>query len=269
MNENTKGPTLTTEGLNIPGRSLIKIDDDEYFILEKTKQLLLEVLFKNGESMEYPKIQSLWKREGWYFDENKKKDPKYQSGRQSFIIGDYASEEFANIKKWHVDEKVDGTNIRIFYKDSKVWFEGRTSKAQLPPKLLKYLQDHFTIERMKACFPNLDDLILFGEGYGPNIQSGGNYRKEIGFILFDTKIVNWWLKREDVEITAQNLEIPVVPSFGIMREEEIVDLVKSKPLSKCSEIDQVIEGVVCRSEPLMLYRNGNPIKFKLKCKEFN
>ena len=51
-------------------------------------------------------------------------------------------------------------------------------------------------------------------------------------------------------------------------EEEIVDLVKSKPLSKCSEIDQVIEGVVCRSEPLMLYRNGNPVKFKLKCKEF-
>ena len=219
--------------------------------------------------MEYPKIQSLWKREGWYFDENKKKDPKYQNGRQSFIIGDYASEEFGNIKKWHVDEKVDGTNIRIFYNDNKISFAGRTSQAQLPPKLLKYLQDHFTIDRMKSCFPNTEELIIFGEGYGPKIQAGGgNYRKEVGFILFDIRIGRWWLKREDIELLGQNLEIPVVPSLGIMSEEEIIDLVKSKPLSKCSEIDHVMEGVVCRSAPLMLYRNGNPVKFKLKCIEF-
>ena len=54
-----------------------------------------------------------------------------------------------------------------------------------------------------------------------------------------------------------------------MTEEEIVNFVKSKPLSQCSRIPQMIEGVVCRSEPLTLFRNGKPIMFKLKCKEFN
>ena len=32
MSENIKAPNLTTEGLHIPGTSLIKIDDKKYFI---------------------------------------------------------------------------------------------------------------------------------------------------------------------------------------------------------------------------------------------
>lgn len=219
--------------------------------------------------MEYPKINSLWKREGWYFDEEKKKDPKFQKGRQSLIEGDYACEEFGSIKRWRVDEKVDGTNIRIFYEEGKVSFGGRTSKAQIPKHLLKYLEETFTRELMNAVFPDNPKITLFGEGYGPKIQAcGGNYRSEPGFILFDIVCGGWWLKKEDVEALAEKLGILTVPSLGVMEENDIVDFVRSMPMSRCSRVEQQIEGVVCRSEPLMLFRNSKPLMFKLKCREF-
>lgn len=225
--------------------------------------------------MEYPKIHSLWKREGWYFEEAIKKDPSKQKGRQSFIVGDYAEPEFGNIKKWRVEEKVDGTNIRIHFTSSlnhppiKPIFMGRTANAQLPCHLLEYLQKHFTEERLFKEFPNSTNVFLFGEGYGPKIQGcGGNYRGDPGFILFDVRVDNWWLKRDDVYEIAKKLEIPSCPDIGTLSEEEIVEFVKSKPLSRCSRTPQMMEGVICRSEPLMLFRKGNPLMFKLKCKEF-
>lgn len=228
--------------------------------------------------MEYVKINSLWKREGWYFDQDKKKSLDYQKGRQSFIIGDYADPEFGCIKKWRVDEKVDGTNIRIFYQAGQlldenvrsVKFGGRTKDAQLPTHLLSYLQDHFTTDILSEVFPGpLADVILFGEGYGHKIQGcGGNYRKDVGFILFDVWVGGWWLKREDVRLIAEQLNIPMVPDLGVMTEEEIVEFVKSKPLSRCSDTPQMMEGIIARSEPLMLFRNGKPLMWKLKCKEF-
>lgn len=224
--------------------------------------------------MEYVKIHSLWKRAGWYFDEDAKHNPKQQEGRQSFIEGDYAVEGFGNIKEWDVEEKVDGTNIRIIYDGHTVQFGGRTCRAQLPCHLLDYLQKEFTLEKMASVFPcemgdTFPQVVMFGEGYGPKIQAcGGNYRKTPGFILFDVKVGSWWLKREDVEDIAINLGIPMCPQLGKMTTEEIVEFVKSNPFSRCSEFPQVMEGVIARSSPLMLFRNGLPVMFKLKCKDF-
>jgi ATP-dependent RNA circularization protein (DNA/RNA ligase family) len=225
--------------------------------------------------MEYPKINSLWKREGWYFDQAKKVDRPFQENRQSFIAGDYAAPEFGSIKKWHVEEKVDGTNIRVFLSCRMVGdkctaiFGGRTGNAQIPCHLLDFLQSHFSKAKTESLMEFPGEMILFGEGYGPRIQAaGGNYRKDPGLILFDVRIGDWWLRREDVKAIADKLELPMVPEIGIMAEEEIVEFVKSKPLSQCSVNPQMMEGVVCRSDPLMLTRSRQPVMFKLKCKEF-
>ena len=178
---------------------------------------------------EYFKINSIWKRQGWYFDEQCKKDPTKQKGRQSFIEGDYACQEFSLIKKWHVEEKIDGTNVRISYGQSgpgepfEVDFLGRTSNSQMPYELLKALKDLFPLEKIQLAFPNATRLVLYGEGYGPKIQScGGNYRADLGFILFDVYINGWWLEREGVKQTAEKLCIPCVPFIGIMTEKELV-----------------------------------------------
>jgi len=227
--------------------------------------------------MEYPKIHSLFKRQGWYFDENAKHDPSKQQGRQSFIPGDYSCPEFGNIKLWDVEEKIDGTNIRIIYRDGKVTFGGRTKDSQLPCHLLEYLQLTFTDSLLAFVFSKDEsqpypNVTLFGEGYGPKIQSGGYYSKEPGFCLFDVRIGSWWLEKDVVRHKiSEQLGVTTPPYFGKMTEEEIIQFVKDKHFSRFAlndpEHKHVMEGVMCRPKPSMLFRNGGPIIFKLKCKE--
>ena len=220
----------------------------------------------------YPKINTLWKR-NMEKGENKGK----------IIEGDYSCPEFQNIKLWRVSEKIHGTNIRIIYKKhslSKIIFTGKTDNAIIEPKLLEYLQETFTFEKMEKALMFKDELpddaILYGEGYGPKIQKGGGrYRDDASVILFDIKIGNWWLGREQIEDIAKKLKVDVVPNLGIMTEEEIVFLVKNKgyhlkgfksQISKDKTYDA--EGIVARSYPLVLFRNGNPLMFKLKQVDF-
>lgn len=221
--------------------------------------------------MKYPKIHSLWKRAGWYLEEGKKNNPEYQKGKQSFIIGDYALPEFQIIKQWRVSEKIDGTNIRI-HLSNKVEIHGRTDDSDIPKKLYHYLANEFTYEKLNKVFladSQIVNIWLFGEGYGAGIQScGGNYRKDLGFILFDVFIDGWWLEQNSVQDIAYQLNIPCVPTLGLMTETQIIEYVKSKPFSLCSEDEQVLEGIVARTEPLLIRRNGEPLMMKLKCKEF-
>lgn len=228
--------------------------------------------------MEYPKIHSLYKRQGWYFDEQCKKDPTKQEGRQSFIVGDYACEEFGNIKHWDVEEKIDGTNIRVFYKDGQVRFGGRTKDAQIPCHLLDYLQEWFTPSLLSARFADKagigTQVILFGEGFGPKIQSGGYYSERVGFCLFDVKVGSWWLDKKVVRHSiAEQLGVISPPCLmTTATEQEIIEYVKQKNPSSFAMNDperkHVMEGVMCRPVKTMLFRNGDPIMFKLKCKEF-
>lgn len=225
--------------------------------------------------MEYNKINSIWKRHGMIMDDAQRKDPSLKGKKLSLIDGDYACREFGSINKWLVDEKVDGTNIRVFWEQEHVGavhdvrFGGRTDRAQLPPTLLKSLTDLFPADKFINNFSDTNRVVLFGEGYGPKIQAcGGNYRSDAGFILFDIFIDGWWLERTAVKELADKLEINVVPEIGIMSEGEIIEFVKSKPMSRCSNVPQMMEGVVCRSDPLMLFRNKKPVMWKLKCKEF-
>lgn len=113
--------------------------------------------------MEYLKINSLWKRE--QFAEGRSK-----GSHGKLIVGDYSEPEFDSVKRWRVDEKVDGTNIRIIFErdipseSAKVKIGGRTSNAQVPCLLLEYLQSHFTLDRMSKAFGQMNHVILFGEG---------------------------------------------------------------------------------------------------------
>lgn len=174
-----------------------------------------------------------------------------------------------------IDEKVDGTNIRIFWEpESEIYplrYGGRTNNAQLPTHLLDHLQSTFNAEKMRIQFPNVKKVILFGEGYGPKIQSvGGRYRKDVSFILFDVWIDGWWLEKERVIEIANAMNIEHTINQEIFTTQGVVEFVKSKPKSYISEDPTlVMEGVIARSVPLMLFRNNKtPIMFKLKVKDF-
>ncbi len=230
--------------------------------------------------MEYPKINSLYKRTGMYWNEENKAMQYDRTKKHDLIIGDYALPEFGLIKEWMVFEKIDGTNIRITFtsEDSqstdntkfyKIQFDGRTKDSQLPTHLLKYLQETFTIEKLAKVFPDTQRVILFGEGYGPKIQSGGVYRDDVSFILFDVFVAGeWWLEYEDRLDIASKLGIDHVPYLCKMTEHAIATYVKAQPKSKIAkDLKYVMEGVVCSTEPILRLRNGNCLKFKLRCED--
>ncbi|MDD3961300.1 MAG: RNA ligase family protein [Bacteroidales bacterium] len=206
--------------------------------------------------MKYPKINTLWKR-----DEKTHK----------IVDGDFSRPEFENIKGWHVTEKIDGANIRVKCENSVVKFDGRTDEAQIPTHLYEALSKMFTLAEFETVFSDTapKKVILYGEGYGARIQKGGGaYRSDAGFILFDVWVDGWWLQRDAVEDIAKKFGIDTVPLLGIMTYDQIVDYVKANPESLVAKDTKIMEGVVARSHPLVLFRDGTPVMFKLKVRDF-
>jgi len=211
----------------------------------------------------YPKIETLWNR-----DEKTHK----------VIVGSYRIPEFSNIRAWDLSEKVDGTNLRINLAPSgEVTFSGRTDNAQLHATIVKYLQETFTPEKMRAVFETAGEYeaTLFGEGYGAKIQkSGGLYRKGVSFRLFDVLIGRWWLEPDAVQDIANKLGIKTVPFLGevdyLPRSADelrtIIDM--SIVASEDGGTGCLAEGVVARTTPLLFTRRGDRLMWKLKFGDF-
>lgn len=207
--------------------------------------------------MKYQKIHTLWKRE------------KIGNKKGPIIEGEYSREEFEEIEKWEVTEKINGTNIRIMFDGENVEFDGRNENAEIPAQLCLELYDISIPERMTEIFGDEQiDVTLFGEGYGPNIEGGGTYSDKQKFILFDVKIGKWWLKRDAVDNIAEELDIKSVPCIGCMDTESIVEFVKTKPASRIPGSNKMMEGVVCRPKSGLLFRDGTPLMWKLKCNDY-
>ena len=207
-------------------------------------------------SLEYPKIQSIYKRD--------------EKGHQ-FLEGQWSMPEFEYLKdlKWEGTEKIDGTNIRVGWDTGIVTFGGHTDEAQIPPFLVKKLQEIFTPDRMKAKF-GVVPVTLYGEGYGAKIQSGGIYIPNgCGFILFDSIIDQWWLKRDSLEDIASKLDLPIVPIMGYYKLEEAVELARKKLIiSKIRPDGGLAEGLVLKPMVELRNRNGHRLITKIKHKDF-
>lgn len=216
--------------------------------------------------MKYVKINTIWKR-----DKNGK-----------IIPGDYSKTEIPNIKMWHLSEKINGRCTKIVFErrhyhsmtaQEKLRFGGKTDDAEIPVRLLNYLQDTFKIEDFKRIWDGTEDteIILFGEGYGVGTQKGGGrYRDDVSFILFDVWIDGWWLEPHNVKDIAHKLKIDYVPELGIMTEEEAISIVENQqPISKISQDRTLVaEGIVARAYPMVLFRDGTPAMWKLKVRDF-
>lgn len=211
----------------------------------------------------YPKIQGLFKR-----DEKTHK----------FIEGEYSLPEFEYLKgnDWTYTEKIDGTNVRVIWDCdieeapgdmSKVTFGARTDNGQLPTFLYSKLAELFPKDKFLKLYPDMP-MTLYGEGYGARIQKGGgNYIPDgVSFILFDVKIDDWWLKREDVEDVASKLGIDVVPIRGDGAIQEAVDAVKVGVTSIFGDFEA--EGLVLKPAVELRSRSGHRIVTKLKHKDF-
>lgn len=206
---------------------------------------------------EYHKIQTVFKR-----------DPTTK--HKSLLEGDYSLPEFEYLakNKWVFTEKVDGTNIRVYFKDGKITFGGRTNNAQIPAQLAERLNDRFLpqAERFEEKFRGAL-VCLYGEGYGPKIQkTGGNYRTDQDFVLFDVAVDGWWLQREDVENIADAFGLDVVPILGEGTLIEMVEQAKAGIKSTWGNFQA--EGYVARPATEMNTRSGHRIITKIKCRDF-
>jgi len=208
---------------------------------------------------EYHKIETLFERD--------------MEGNKKLIEGRFRNPLIEYIKdcQWLFTEKVDGTNIRIHWDGHKVYFGGRTDNAQLPTPLVQELNRLFlgiTNEELFEQKFGESNVVLYGEGYGGKIQSGGAYSKEQKFILFDVLVGDTFLDRTNVEEIAKVFNVEVVPVVLQGTIQQAVDYVKTKPKSKIAIEEKESEGLVGIPLVRMNDHRGNRVIVKIKVCDF-
>ncbi len=208
---------------------------------------------------EYHKIETLYER-----DEKTKK----------LIIGKFRNPtvEFLKDNVWQFTEKVDGTNIRVYWDGHSVSFGGRTDNAQIPAHLINRLNELFGGETNAQMFEQKfgeTTVELFGEGYGAKIQNGGGYRSDVDFILFDVLISDNYQPRESVEDIAKYFGIDVVPIVLEGTLQDGVDYVLNNRNSIVAKNGALIEGLVGRTKVETRDRCGKRNIVKIKYRDFN
>ena len=206
---------------------------------------------------EYNKIETVYERD--------------VNGTKKLIEGKFRNEtvEFLANNTWEFTEKIDGTNIRIYWDGHRITFGGRTDKANIPSHLVNKLTEIFLNEETEQLFEQKfgeKEVILFGEGYGVKIQNGGDYRPDVGFILFDVLIGDNYLSRESVEDIATAFALEIVPIVLRGTIQEAVDFIKTNPRSTIGKAK--MEGVVGRPEVELRDRCGHRLIVKIKCRDF-
>jgi hypothetical protein len=207
--------------------------------------------------IEYNKIDTLYKRD--------------MEGTKKLLEGEFRNPtvEFLKDNIWTFTEKVDGTNIRVYWDGHKVQFGGRTERAQIPSDLVNYLNSVFGTNEAEQIFEEKfgeTEVILFGEGYGPKIQNGGLYRNDVSFIMFDVLIAGNYQPRESVEDIAKAFGIDIVPIIFEGTIQEGVDFVKGHPDSTMGTAK--MEGLVGRPKVEMRDRCGKRVIVKIKWEDF-
>jgi hypothetical protein len=207
--------------------------------------------------VEYNKIDTVYERD--------------MDGTKKLIEGKFRSKavEFLADCNWVFTEKIDGTNIRVHWDGHKVEFGGRTDKANIPAHLLNKLIEIFCNNETEELFEQVfgeKDVIIFGEGYGVKIQNGGNYRPDVGFIVFDVMVDGRYLNRDNVEGIATTLGLEIVPIVMCGTISEAVSFVKTAPHSTIGTAK--MEGLVGRPS-VELYENlGKRLIVKIKVCDF-
>lgn len=204
---------------------------------------------------EYMKINNIFK-----FDE------KYRT-----IVGMTDTYQVLKDIEWIGTEKVDGTNIRIYWDGHEIQVAGRTDKAQIPNHLMEYLSNTFLTKEMEYVFEQMfgeKETYLFGEGYGYKIQANGDKyfidRKQVGFILFDVNINGFDLSRDNVNNIAEKLGLDVVPIVFRGTLNKAIEFVKSHPMSYLGDWSHEMEGLVLQPS-IQLYDYQHKL-IKCKCK---
>lgn len=212
---------------------------------------------------EYPKIQSLYKRD--------------KKGK--IILDDYSINIFKYLRQapWEAREKINGTNIRLDIRidgdNIEYWFKGRAKNSIIPEDLLTFLNSLVTKEAINNAFASDKHRDLYitihGEGIGYNIESNLLQLPEgtFDFLVFDIHINVWWLSWSKVCDICSKLGLKTVPNFGFMTINEAEEIVE-KGFRTHTEYNGNAEGIVLVGVEGILDRHGRRLITKLKTKDY-
>lgn len=212
------------------------------------------------EHKTYTKINTLYKR--------------HTSGPKKgcIMIGEYSAPEFKCLRNanWLCFEKIDGTNIGIYWDGTAKEYHGKTDKANIPAGLISALDKIIDVEKLAQAFTKRDDepleVRIYGEGFGGNIQ--GNIGKGYGdfdFIVFDISINGIYLDYDVVKDICGALGLKVVPFIDEMTLDEAEAFVAAGFKSRIAKDSELFaEGLVCRPSVRLFNNKGERIITKIK-----
>lgn len=237
---------------------------------------------------------------------------------------EFTEPEFEYLRglKWRAEVKIDGTNMRIEVSKCpivdientitdvcfKVEYKGKTDNAQIPPKLLKFMQEHFPEDKVLAGLglekqisrnkwvehkwtfddgvtPNYEAIpdlyTIYGEGYGNGIQKGGNYIKDgVDFRVFDVKVTCKYhkgnMKVDEIYLNtdarndiANKIGANIVPFYAYLTIDEAIDIVRNGIITGLwDNPDYIEEGLVLRTDCGLLNKQGKRLIVKIKTEDF-
>lgn len=218
--------------------------------------------------MFYPKTKNLFER----------------GSNRKLIEGKFSDPHFYNLNRWWIQEKLDGTNIRIEYYPSienpEIIIGGRTNNSEIPEGIISYIKNIDLLPKMidMFCFK---PVTIFGEGVGPKIQKNGElYCESQKFMAFDINVhcedvtsnKNYWLNMVNFYNVCEKLNLESVDLMGHdIKLIDIIEIVKegfSSYLWCDPEERNKAEGVIARTDHPLFDSAGNRIMFKLKTKDF-
>lgn len=223
--------------------------------------------------IQYHKIQTIYHR-------------SEEDNFKTMVEGRWSKPEFEYLQnaEWVFTEKVDGTNIRAMWDGKSLQFAGKSDDAQISVDQMNGYRRAFGLdqdndgavyEKLSVLFNSKKDgtpienvaVCMYGEGYGPGIQKGGgNYRKDKSFVLFDIKIGDFWLERQNLEAIAADLGLDIVPIVARGTLHDMVSIVKSRPKSTWGDFES--EGLIGKPAVELFNRYGERIITKLKVRDF-
>ena len=170
---------------------------------------------------------------------------------------------------WLWSEKVDGTNIRLYWDGYDLYLKGRTDKSQFSADQEEYLLDNVATDALKHLIEQMfkeKEVYIYGELHGKNIQKVGKlYSEDYQFRVFDIEIDGIWLERHDVQDLCGQLGLKHVPYIleGTIGDAE--DWVMENKFSTFS--DAPLEGLVGIPVGGFLDRQGKRIAVKVKYRD--
>lgn len=202
---------------------------------------------------EYHKIETLFK-----FDGETKKYTKEFYNKSVEILKD---------NQWLFTEKIDGTNLRIFWDGHKLQYGGRTNNAQFSVDQIKFIEEKLVNENIETIFEQKFqdvEVYVFGELFGVKIQNGGLYTdgKGLDFKVFDIEVGGVILTYESMMTLATELNYDYVPLVLTGTIDSAINYVLTHDTSTFSNAK--LEGLV--GKPIGDFRDrlGKRIVVKIK-----